>query len=217
MKTITLIALVCCMVAGAQQNNDLEVTDVESLRYYERVMIEAGMRIPMDKLGDKMGASPEAGFWFRSRMRNGDMFDIGFSAYVPAATTPFDYEDRGESYKVSPAGASGMAGFRMCKVYDLEGTRYRKSVEWISSFGYAWFMYRDRYAIDEGPRPGGNPEEVSTLKSFSTFHIGQGLRFNVDNVGFQVNYSYTPYGQFSSHVPKDFGSHALTVGVVYRQ
>ncbi len=217
MKTLTLLALVGCMAAGAQQNNDLEITDVEKLRYYERVMIEAGMRIPMDKLGDKMGASPEAGFWFRSRLRNGDMLDVGFSAYVPTAATPFDYSDRGDVYKVSPAGASGMAGFRMCKVYDLTSSRYRKSLEWMSSFGYAWFMYRDRYAADEGPRPGGSINENSALKALHTFHIGQGLRFNIDNVGFQVNYSYAPYGQFSSHVPKDFGGHALTVGVVYRQ
>lgn len=217
MKRMTLIALVCCMAAGAQQNKDLEVTDVEGLRHYERMMIEAGMRIPMDKLGDKTGVSPEVGLWFRSRLRNGDMIDVGLSAYVPTATTAFDYEDRGEVYKVSPAGASGMAGFRMNKVYEVGGAKYDKSIEWISSFGYAWFMYRDRYAVDGSPRPGGNTEEVSTLKSFSTFHIGQGLRFNIDNVGFQINYSYTPYGQFSSHVPKDFGSHALTVGVVYRQ
>ena len=209
MKTMTIIALLCSMAVGAQQNNDLEVADVDGLRYYERFLMEAGMRMPMDKLGDIMGVSPEAGFWYRSRLRNGDMLDTGFSAYVPTATTEFDYEERGNNYTVSPGGAAGMAGFRLCKMYELGGSRYTKSVEWISSFGYAWFMYKDRDA--------SRPENDMSLKALSTFHLGQGLRFNIDNVGLQVNYSYTPYGQFSGNVSNEFGAHAMTVGIVYRQ
>lgn len=210
MKTIKIIAFLCCFAAQAQDDSKVEIKNVNDLRHYERVAIEAGVRIPFGGLKDKIGTSPEVGLWFRSRLRDNDMLDIGGTVCIPSGTKEFDNESHGEKYKVSSAGVSGMAGVRFSKLYYLNGGRYKKSTEWISSFGYAYFMYRDNYAMN-------TPAENNSLKALSTFHIGQGLRLNIDNVGFQVNYSYTPYGQFSSHVPQSFGAHSLTLGVVYRQ
>ena len=210
MKTIKSLALLCCFAAQAQDDSKIELKNVNDLRYYERVSIEAGLRLPFGELADKVGVSPEVGLWFRTRLRNDDMLDIGGTVCIPSNIKEFDYQSHGEMYKVSPAGVSGMAGVRFSKVYKLNSDRYKKSTEWLSSFGYAYFMYRDRYALN-------TPAENNSHKALSTFHIGQGLRLNVDNVGFQVNYSYTPYGQFSSHVPQSFGAHSLSVGIVYRQ
>lgn len=210
MKTLKILALLCCFVAQAQENNKIQFKNVDDIRYYERVLIEAGMRVPLDKLGDKISISPEVGMWFRSRLRNGDLVDVGGSIYVPSAAKYFDYEDRGTVYQVKPTGVSGMAGVRLNKVYTLESIRYRKSIDWVSSFGYAWFSYRDNYAPN-------TPHENSSLKAFSTFHLGQGVRFNIDNIGFQLNYNYTPYGQFSKYVGSDFGAHSLSFGINYRQ
>lgn len=216
MKVLRVLALFCCFAAGAQEGSKIVFRDIDSVRFYERIMIEAGARVPMGSLADKVGVSPEFGLWFRSRMRNYDMVDIGFSVHIPAETKGFDYNDRGHDYKVDPAGVSGMAGIRINKVYTLGGVRYRKSAEWISSFGYAFFMYRDKYPDPSIPDEFGN-QDVNFAKALSTFHLGQGARLNIDNMGFQINYSYTPYGQFSNHVGKDFGAHSLTFGVVYRQ
>ncbi|ALM48661.1 hypothetical protein AMR72_07005 [Flavobacterium psychrophilum] len=210
MKTLKILALLCCFVAHAQENNEIQFKNVDEIRYYERVLIEAGMRVPLDKLGDKISISPEVGMWFRSRLRNGDLVDVGGSIYVPSAAKYFDYEDRGAVYQVKPTGVSGMAGVRLNKVYALESIRYKKSIDWISSFGYAWFSYRDNYAPNTS-------QENSSLKAFSTFHLGQGVRFNIDNIGFQLSYNYTPYGQFSKHVQSDFGAHSLSFGINYRQ
>ncbi len=211
MKTIKFLALLCYCVTQAQQDDSkIELKNVNELRFYERFVIEAGMRVPFGELADKMGTSPEAGLWFRSRLRNDDMLDVGGTVCIPSGINEFDYKSHGQTYKVSPAGVSGMAGVRFCKVYNLKSVKYEKSVEWISGFGYAYFMYRDRYAVN-------TPSENNSHKALSTFYIGQGLRLNIDNVGFQINYNYTPYGQFSSHVPSDFGAHSLSLGVVYRQ
>lgn len=210
MKTIKIMAFLCCFAAQAQDDSKVEIKNVNDLRHYERVAIEAGLRIPFGGLKDKIGASPEVGLWFRSRLRNNDMLDIGGTVCIPSGIKEFDYESHGENYKVSPAGVTGMAGVRFTKIYELNSGRYKKSAEWISSFGYAYFMYRDAYAMD-------TPKENNSLKALSTFHIGQGLRLNIDNVGFQVSYNYTPYGQFSSHVPQSFGAHSLSLGIVYRQ
>lgn len=210
MKTIKIMAFLCCFAAQAQDDSKVKIKNVNDLRYYERVAIEAGVRIPFGDLKDKMGASPEVGFWFRSRLRNNDMLDFGGTVCIPSGTNEFDYENRGEEYKVSLAGVSGMAGVRFSKIYELANGRYKKSAEWISSFGYAYFMYRDEFAMN-------TPEENNSLKALSTFYIGQGLRLNIDNVGFQVNYNYTPYGQFSNHVPQSFGAHSFTLGIIYRQ
>lgn len=216
MRTVQLFMLLCCVAGSAQQTEKIVFADIDSIRFYERFMIEAGMRMPLGSLADKVGASPEFGFWFRSRMRNSDMFDLGFSVYVPTQVKDFKYTDRGNTYNVKASGASGMAGFRVNKMYTLGGTRFKKSVEWTSSFGYAFFMYRDRYQ-PEIENPTIQMSEVNILKSFSTFHIGQGIRFNIDNVGLQANYSYTPYAQFSNHVTNDFGAHSVTVSLAYRQ
>ena len=210
MKTFQFFALLCCFAVQAQENIDIKFKNIDDIRYYERVLIEAGMRIPLDKLNDKMGLSPEVGIWFRSRLRNDDFLDVGGTVYVPSSVSYFNYSNKGAMYQVKPTGVSGMGGVRLNKVYLLNGDRYKKSIDWISSFGYAWFSYRDNYALS-------TPQENTSLKAFSTFHVGQGVRLNIDNIGFQVNYNYTPYGQFSSHVTSDFGAHSLSFGINYKQ
>ena len=210
MKTLQLFALLCCFAVQAQEENTIELKKVNDLRYYERVLIEAGMRVPLDKLGDKIGPSPEVGLWFRSRLRNYDMLDIGGSIYVPSSPQYFDYSSRGYIYEVKPTGVSGMAGVRLNKVYELKSIKHKKNIEWISSFGYAWFCYRDNNASDTA-------QENTSLKALSTFHIGQGVRLNIDNIGFQLHYNYSPYGQFSSHVPSGFGASSLSFSLTYRQ
>lgn len=115
MRTVQLFMLLCCVAGSAQQTEKIVFADIDSIRFYERFMIEAGMRMPLGSLADKVGASPEFGFWFRSRMRNSDMFDLGFSVYVPTQVKDFKYTDRGNTYNVKASGASGMAGFGSTK------------------------------------------------------------------------------------------------------
>lgn len=211
MKTYMLLMLICSFAVQAQEKKyDVELKDTDDLRYYERVLIEGGMRVPLDNLGDKIGLSPEVGLWFRLRLRNNDMLDLGGTIYVPSSPQYFDYAGKGEKYQVKPTGVAGMGGVRFSKIYEMRSNKFKTNAEWISSFGYAWFCYRDNYAPD-------TPQENISLKALSTFHIGQGLRLNIDNIGFQAQYNYSPYGQFSSHVASDFGAHSLSFAIVYRQ
>jgi len=203
-----LLTVAFCLAANAQQT----VTDTT---VYERIIIEAGVRVPLDKMADKMGPSPEFGLWFRSRLRNTDLFDVGVTVFVPTNRRGFEYTDANLTYTVKPTGVSGMAGVRINKLYNLGGSHYKKSVEWSTTGGYAFFVYNDKQF-----RPGNGREADYSLtyaKAFSTFSVGQGLKFTVDNVGLQLHYNYTPYGLFSDHVPDNFGSHSLSIGVFYKQ
>lgn len=184
---------------------------------YERFIVEAGARVPLDKMEDKIDVSPEFGFWFRSRMDDRDMLDIGGSFYIPTNRREFDYTTPDSIFSVKAKGVSGMAGFRVSKVYTVG---FNLSVEWLSTFGYAFFVYDDkeaRYLHKIHPEDFKDSDNHSFTKAFSTFHIGQGVRLNYANVGLQANYNYTPYGLFTDYVPSNFGSHSLTVGIIYRQ
>ena len=185
-----------CLIANAQQ----PVTDTT---FYERFIVEAGVRFPLDKLADKIGPSPEFGLWFRSRMPDNDMIDVGFTLYTPTNRREFNYINDKAVYAVKPCAVSGMAG-----------VRFKKLIEWSTTAGYAFFMYTDKSFKTVRDTRSSSP---ATSKAFSTFHIGQGLKLNVNNVGLQVHYNYTPYGLLSDHVGNNFGSHSLTFGIFYRQ
>jgi len=208
-KYFITLTLIFCTIANAQQ-------PVKDSVNYERFIAEAGIRISVGKLADKIGLAPEFGLWYRSRMRNNDMIDLGFTLYAPTSRREFIYFRYKENYMVKPASVSGMVGVRFNKLYALYGNnRFRKTLEWSTTAGYAFFMYNDEiYKAGAGRQ---NAETNNVAKALSTFHIGQGMKLNINNIGFQLHYNYTPYGLFSNHVADDFGSHSITFGVLYRQ
>jgi hypothetical protein len=181
---------------------------------YERVVVEAGTRIPVGNLADIMDVSPEAGAWLRSRLGNGDMLDVGGSVFIPVSTGEFDYYTRDGVFQVKAKAVSGMAGFRFNKLYVVG---FNRVLEWQSSFGYAWLTYNDEQAKYRDAIEYGDSANHSYTKGFSTFHVGQGVRYNIDNVGLQAVYNFTPYGMFSDYVPQNFGSHSFTLSIIYRQ
>lgn len=189
---------------------------------YQRFNIEAGIRIPMGKLKEKIGTSPEFGFWYRTRIEHNDMLDIGFTIYVPQDKRRFDYVAPDSIYRLKAEGISGTVGFRFGKIYSLGG-KHDNKIEWLSTFGWAFFTYHDtpaelQHERNPEPTPRQNNEiRISTYtKSFNTFNIGQGLRYSIGDFGLQAAYNYSPYGIFSDHVPKDFGSHSLSFGILYK-
>ncbi len=222
MKTVQLIMMfLCCFAAQAQQpeltqepeqaiNRETETEFEKYLKTKQGFIIQVGAMIPMGNLADKISTSPELGFWSRCYINKNNMLDIGFSASMLSGTKTFDYQDEGGNYMAMPLGAAGMAGFRLVKVYQLSDGKHKSDIEWISSFGCGFFMYEDRYTAS-----GSNQEEDSTVKGLSTFHLGQGARYTIDNLGLYVTYNYAPYGQFSSHVDNDFGASSLSVGIIY--
>jgi len=203
-----LTAFAFCLTVNAQQT----VTDIT---FYERVIIEAGVKVPVGNLADIIGPSPELGLWYRTRMPNNDMIDAGFSLYMPTNSREFDYKDGTEVYKVKPAGVSGMVGVRIDKLYILRGVHCKKSLEWSTTGGYAFFMYNDKQ-FESGNGRTGNTAHTHA-KALSTFQVGQGLKYTINNMGIQLHYNYTPYGLFSDHVPGNFGSHSFTLGLFYKQ
>ena len=75
-------------------------------------------------------------------------------------------------------------------------------------------MYKSSL-IDLKNSPSFNQSDSS--EALSTFHIGQGIKLNVDNVALQVQYQFTPYHIFYEYIDKDFGSQSLIFGIVYKQ
>lgn len=206
MKKILIIAMLLRAAAASAQG-------------YERFVGEAGIRMALGKLADKIGPSPEIGLWFRSRMDkdSNDMIDIGGSIYILSNRREFNYTTPDTLFRVKAKSVSGMAGFRAAKVYTVG---FDLSLEWMSTFGYAFMLYDDkeaRYKHLAFPEEFEDSDNNSFTKAFSTFHIGQGIRLNYANVGLQVQYNYTPYGLFTDYVPQNFGSHSLSFAIVYRQ
>ena len=213
-KLIYAVMAVLCSLTALSQ------TDTT---FYKRYNVELGVRVPLGNLAAKMGTSPELGFWYRTRIEHNDMLDFGITLYLPQKRERFDYVAPDSLYRVKAEGVSGMVGMRFCKVLKLPG-RYDKSLEWVTSYGWAFFTYHDTPAElhdernpDPEPRAEGEIVMNTHTKSFSTFHVGQGLRFNFHNFGLLAQYSYSPYGIFSDHVPKDFGSHSLSLSLIYQQ
>lgn len=203
MKKIFITILLLCNAMAFSQDCD-------------QIIGEAGIRIPFGTLADKTGLSPEFGIWSRSGVTDcRGMFDIGMSFYIPTNRQEFDYAANDSIYRVKAKGVSGMAGIRMAKDYVIGD---KLEVQWLSAFGYAFFMYDDkpgRQGHSNHRHDEGNASNAG-LKGLSTFHIGQGIRFGYSHFGFHINYNYTPYGMFSNYVPKDFGSHSLSIAIVYR-
>jgi len=183
----------------------------------DQIIGEAGMRVPFGNIADKIGPSTEVGIWSRSRVYGfWDMFDIGASIYFPSDRQEFNYSTPDSLYRVKAKGVSGMAGFRLAKDYALGN---KMEVQWLSTFGYAFFMYDDKNSRNmhkTNPRDFEDSTNDWYIKTLSTFHIGQGIYVGYAHLGVQINYNYTPYGQFSKYVPKNFGSHSLSFGLVYR-
>jgi hypothetical protein len=212
-KLLLVLAMLGSMAGIAQVNDTVP---------YKRFLAEAGVRVPLGRLTEKMGPSPEFGLWYRTRIEHNDMLDLGISLYAPQGVKQFDYTEADSLYRSKAQGLSGMAGLRFCKSYHVPG-RYNNSIEWVSSFGWGFFTYHDtpgetrpKSRPDRKPR---NEYEINIethTKSFSTIAVGQGIRYNIANFGLQAHYNYSPYGLFSGHVPKDFGSHSISIGICYR-
>jgi hypothetical protein len=197
---------------------DSTITDTDR---YARFVAEAGVRIPLGNMKGKYSTSAEFGAWWRTRIAFNDMLELGLSLYIPQNPQEFTYTYRGEALPTNAIGASGMAGMRFCKVYRMGATT---SLEWVSSYGYAFFMYydeyRDRYHVEPPVTPDdGHDENLlgdSYGRGLSTFHIGQGVRLTVGCVSFYAAYNFVPYGLFSRNVPDNFGSHSLSVSAQVR-
>lgn len=205
-----LVLLMCVLAVNVLNAQDVFVKDTTS---YEHFFGEAGVRIPLGAMADKYGVSPEFGFWYRTKLDN-DMLDIGFSLFTPQGRKPFAYGMDGRDYILDLKAVSGMVGVRVNKVYNVLPKSY-KTVEWISSLGYAFLNYGAPYK--ENVRESEDMYKERHTKAFSTFHLGQGVRYCYKNTGIQLQYNYTPYGMFSNYVPDNFGSHSLSFGVLYRQ
>jgi hypothetical protein len=211
MKTFNLIVALFGFTACFAQYSDNLPQDVRKRN--ENVSFEPGLRVPVGALADVMGASPELGIWVRGKINTNNYLDIGGSAFALEGTEEFMYTDRGATYGVTLKGVGGTAGFRLAKVYELNTGKLKTGLEWLSTFGYAFLMYEDKYTVAGNY---GSSIEKTDLKAFHTFTLGQGIRFTVDNVGLQVNYNYSPYGQFSSNISSSFGAHSLSAGIIYK-
>lgn len=205
MKKIILLVLV------GQYIYCQNTTKVEKMEAYERVYIEVGAFNAIDNLKQKISLSPNVGFWFKTKLRTDESVDFGFNLNLPKTNEAFSYQKSDSIFVSKIAGISGMVGLRYNLNYKFSKTK-NISLDWFPSFGYAFARHKPiLLATDNMAKTELNQE------FFSTIHLGQGIRFNIDNIGIQVQYQYTPYHFFYKHLDKNFGSQSLIFGIVYRQ
>jgi hypothetical protein len=202
MKNIVIMLLFSSVFFGQTQN-------LENVEKYERVYIEVGAFNPIGTLKDKVKLSPNLGFWFKTKLRADESIDVGFNINYFKANEKFAYQKSDSIFISQAEGVSGMIGLRYNLNYKLSKNI---SIDWFPSFGYGFLSHKPQVQATNLIA-----KETMNRQFLSTFHLGQGIRFNVDNIGFQVQYQYVPYHIFYKHLDKNFGAQGLTFGIVYRQ
>lgn len=181
---------------------------------FERIIFEAGMLYPIGKLQEKIAPMPNLGLWYRSQIRKDLFMDVGFNVSIINGLQTFDIERNDSIFKSKPRGLGGMVGFRFSKIYRLS---QRANFEWCPSIGFAFLPYRANFIgfSNTNDTRSINPEQKT--KALLGMHLGQGIRLNYDDVGFQVQYQFTPFSVFTKDIAHDFGNQSFVFGVVYRQ
>ncbi len=205
-KIICVSLLLASLIGSAQVRPFLSPT--------ERVYVEAGGYIPLDGLKDKIQPSVNFGFWYRAVHFERESLEIGFNLTVPESVGNFEYIHRDSIFNNRIRGLGGTIGIRYSARMDFFESP-TTGIEWYSTLGYGFLTYRSQFV---GYADSSIPVEKERYsKVFSTTSIGLGVRGFYKNVGIQAGYQWTPYSWFYKELPRDFGSGALLVGIVYKQ
>jgi hypothetical protein len=204
-KYILILVLVVFQNTNAQQ---------KKYGAYERVSIEAGILYPLGNLKNQIDPSVNLGFWLKSKVAVDQSVDLGVNFYIPKKKDSFDFERNDSIFRNIARGFSGMVGARYCKTILLSENK-NISLDWFPSLGYAFFMYKSDFLNLKNDL--NTVDQKRTNTALSTIHFGQGIKLNIDNVAFQMQYQYTPYSLFYKYLDKDFGSQSLILGIVYKQ
>lgn len=188
---------------------------------YERVYIEVGSIIPLDELSNQYDTSVDFGFWYRTKFEKKKFIDFGFNFYIPKNSKPFNFIENDSVFKLKQTDFSGMIGFKYCKILALSKKKNSVSLEWINTFGYAFIFYNpenDRYYdIKNGTTKDKDGNSKSYSRTLETFHIAEGLCLNIDNIGIQFQYQYTPFSLTNKKIETNFGSQSIILGIIYKQ
>ncbi|MDP2160223.1 MAG: hypothetical protein Q8K02_07060 [Flavobacterium sp.] len=214
-KLLTLFSILCLQFSIAQEIVS-DTINIKKEKKHERFYIESGIHIPLDNLSKVIQPSPQIGFWYRSEFQKDNFVELGFNVFIPIKKEAFVFNIPDTLIKSDPKGASGMVGFRFNKIYQ---PFYNKSIslEWNSSFGYAFFLYDANYHRYLNQLQSETETNKPYSRAFSTIHTGMGFKINYKNTGFQAHYQWTPYALFSDYIDENFGSQALQIGIFYRQ
>jgi hypothetical protein len=204
---LSLLFIIMCVNSINSQISNKNKDD------FERVYIEAGILYPLGNLKNRIEPAPNFGLWLKSKIKEDEFFDVGFNLTIQKNKENFNFEKNDSIFNNVPKGISGMVGLRYCKEFSLSKTK-NINVEWFPSFGYAFFMYKSSLI---GLKNNTVVNESVSKNVLSTFHIGQGVKFNIDNIALQLQYQFTPYHVFYEYIDKDFGSQSLIFGIVYKQ
>ncbi len=205
LKNFTLIIILLNSfnaICQVQENND-----------YERVYIEVGVLYPLDKLKNTIKSAPNFGFWYKSRIKKTEFLDFGFNMSVLKNKMTFQSETNDSIFKNTPKYFAGMVGFKYCKEYSLSDSKNIK-LEIFPSIGYAFFFYESKLI---GLKNNNSLNDEKSKKALSTFHLGQGIKLNIDNVAVQMQYQFTPYNLFYKNIDENLGSQSLIFGIIYKQ
>lgn len=217
-KIFYLFLILFCFKTEAQE------FEIDSTKY-ERFKIEYGMLIPLGNLKDKFDASHEIGFWYSTRIVHNDIMDFGLTLNLPSNAKRFNYYGNDSIFRVKTKGLNGIVGIRINKLYKLN---QKLTLSWSSSIGYSFFIFDDlegRLYDKQNPQSEQQSEQdeqdnvvkIKTYsKALSSSCLGQGLAINFKQIGFQCNYSFTPYNWFSKRIDADFGNSSLSLSVFYK-
>lgn len=216
MKTINTILLFLIIVTQTMfaQETSLDTIEFKATKY-PKFYIETGIHIPVDALSKVIKPSPFLGFWYRNEFQKDNFVEFGCTIFIPIKEQNFTFKVPDTLIKTKPEGVSGMVGFRFNKLYHPSQNE-NFTLEWKTSFGYAFFMYDANYHryLNQLEDPNSNKPDT---RAFSTIHTGMGIKINYKNVGCLVHYQWTPYHLFSDYIDKKFGAQAVQIGIFYRQ
>lgn len=206
-KVLVIIVLLLQIMATAQ----------EEPSKFEHFKLEAGVLVPLGNLKSKIGLSQQYGFWYRTRMEHNDLLDLGFNLVVPTIRNSFEYQGKDSIFHVKPKGLTIMVGCRMNKLYHISLLRNKATIEWSSTFGGSFLSFEDKenpedtsgYYLDGN---GNYSYHIDTnTKALSCIYAAQGVSVTCKNIGFQINYNFTPYTWFTKRIENDFGRSSLSL------
>lgn len=190
--------------------------EADSLNF-KRFEAEVSWFTPIGALKNYMNPTPLFGMWYRSQFSENSIINYGLQLSFPKEHA-FEYANA--DFNSTTKSLAGNLGLRLDKALfkNNAGTR---SLNWSTHFGYSFYFYDDVKLREEyagwSPKRKEEEGEPVFIRPFSTFHIGQSIKLNINNVGLFAQYTYSPYHIFTKGIDRNFGSQHFNIGISYRQ
>ena len=192
-------------------------TLVNERQEFKKIETEIAWINPIGELIDYYNPTPAFGIWVRNIWSSNSVLNYGFQVSFPK-NHRFEFVQ--DNYTSSTKSFAGNLGLKLDKVIigKLEDKHF---LTWSTHLGYGFYFYDDVKLREEYNNWSKKKKEEDTkpifIRPFSTIHLGQSIKYNFQNMGVFVQYSFTPYYLFNNVIDKRFGSQSISLGISYKQ